>query len=201
MKRYALTEIFYSLQGEGLRAGTAAVFVRFAGCNLACTKAIEGFDCDTDFSPKLRLTAKEILEEVKKFSSVCRWIVLTGGEPTLQLDSNLVQILHEAGYFLAIETNGTKELPATLDWVSVSPKPRTKIVVKCPDEIKVILSTGRKPPSLGDLPAAMNGRYLVSPAFSGQAIDVKALAWCIHLVKEDPIWRLSVQAHKQWGVR
>src|SRR3954464_3724428 len=107
MERYRVNEIFYSLQGEGVRAGTPNLFLRFARCNLACRAETHGFDCDTEFESGRRMTLPEILEEIRNLSAACRWVVLTGGEPALQVDGDLIDALHGAGYQLAIETNGS----------------------------------------------------------------------------------------------
>ncbi|MCB0359280.1 MAG: 7-carboxy-7-deazaguanine synthase QueE, partial [Bdellovibrionales bacterium] len=95
---YTINEIFYSLQGEGVRAGTANIFVRFSGCNQTCSIESHGFDCDTEFVSGRKLTADELLAEIKSLSADCRWIILTGGEPTLQLDAALVERLKEEGF-------------------------------------------------------------------------------------------------------
>lgn len=122
MKSYLVNEIFYSLQGEGVRAGTPNLFLRFSKCNLACAKETHGFDCDTEFVSGRSLTQEKIVGELRRLSTTCEWVVLTGGEPALQLDRELIDTLHDAGYKLAIETNGSFELPSGLDWITVSPK-------------------------------------------------------------------------------
>ena len=111
-----IAEIFYSLQGEGFHAGTPAVFIRGAGCNLACAF------CDTDFSLKARRTPEEILEEIAKYPA--RFVVLTGGEPTIQAEGfrALTALLHKNGYTVTMETNGTSIDTLGVDWVTVSPK-------------------------------------------------------------------------------
>ena len=114
MKVYRINNIFYSLQGEGANTGRAAVFVRFAGCNLRCPF------CDTEFDSYREMTADEILEAVSGFEA--RFVVLTGGEPTLQVDEGLVDMLHNEGFYVAMESNGTRPAPSNLDWLTVSPK-------------------------------------------------------------------------------
>ncbi|MES1244444.1 MAG: 7-carboxy-7-deazaguanine synthase QueE, partial [Acidobacteriota bacterium] len=120
MNAYVVNEIFYSLQGEGVRAGTPNLFLRLSRCNLACAVETHGFDCDTEFESGRRLTLEEIVAELRQLSEACDWIVLTGGEPALQVDREMVDGLHAAGYRLAIETNGSVELPPGLDWITVS---------------------------------------------------------------------------------
>src|SRR3954462_11354141 len=122
MERYLVNEIFYSLQGEGVRAGTPNLFLRLAKCNLACKVETHGFDCDTEFESGRWSARAEILAEFPQLSSACDWVILTGGEPALQVDRELVDALHEAGYKLAIENNGSLELNRGIDWITVSPK-------------------------------------------------------------------------------
>jgi len=198
VERYVVNEIFYSLQGEGVRAGTPNLFLRFARCNLACRAETHGFDCDTEFESGRRMTLKEILEEMTALSSDCRWVVLTGGEPALQVDRELIDILHAAGYRLAIETNGSILLPEGIDWVTVSPKVAEHAVrQRKADEVKYVRGYGQALPRT----VVTAEHYLVSPAFDGPEVDPRTLDWCIRLVKENPPWRLSVQQHKLWQVR
>lgn len=196
MKRYLVNEMFYSLQGEGCRAGTAAVFLRFAKCNLSCSKLTgEGFDCDTDFAKGEWMTSSEVCKEAFRLSQACRWVIATGGEPTLQLDDELVGILHNQGWKVAIETNGTRPLPVGVDWVCCSPKTGHQPVLTSADEWKFVM--GPETP----LPPARSGHLVLSPRFDGDIIDDDALEHCIDLVKRHPDYRLSVQQHKGWSIR
>ena len=111
-----INEIFYSLQGEGAHTGTPAVFVRFSGCNLKCDF------CDTLHESGIEMTDEAIIDEVCKYP--CRMVILTGGEPGLWIDDALVDALHKAGKYVAIETNGTQVLPEAIDWVTCSPTKR-----------------------------------------------------------------------------
>ena len=198
MERYLVNEIFYSLQGEGVRAGTPNLFLRLARCNLACKVETHGFDCDTEFESGRRLTIPEILAEFRQLSAACRWVILTGGEPALQTDAELVGALHAAGYALAIETNGSVELPAGIDWITVSPKVAEHAVrQRTAHEVKYVRGHGQAIPKT----VVQAEHYLVSPAFDGADVDPRALDWCIRLCKENPPWRLSVQQHKLWRVR
>src|SRR5262245_14105363 len=122
VKQYHVNEIFYSLQGEGVRSGTANVFVRFSGCNQQCRSETDGFDCETEFVSGRALTVDEIVQSVREEAGTASWVILTGGEPALQLDRAMIDALHNAGFSLAIETNGSIELPAGIDWITVSPK-------------------------------------------------------------------------------
>ena len=207
MKHYVVNEIFYSLQGEGRRAGDPSVFVRFSACNLRCNVEEHGFDCDTEFTSGRRLTLQQIRqyidEELALYGAdhaVERWIVYTGGEPALQLDDDCVAFFHDADFRQAIETNGTKPIPDGLDWVCVSPKTAEHTLrVGCHiDELKYVRHGGQGYPK----PSLKADHYLLSPAFRADGgIDRDALATCITLCKKDPTWRLSVQQHKYWRVR
>jgi 7-carboxy-7-deazaguanine synthase len=203
---YHFAEIFFSLQGEGHRAGTANVFVRFAGCNLQCNVAEHGFDCDTDFSRKMTFkTAEEVLHEAEmvRSGSLCKNVIFTGGEPGLQLDDALVEAFKSEGWHVAVETNGMYRLPTAIDWVSCSPKrgiTRDQIKVRFIDELRYVVEGMYLPPGRSHV----NAKHLfLSPAFDVASGEIKkaALEACINLCKEFPMWRMSVQQHKGWGVR
>jgi organic radical activating enzyme len=197
-RTYMINEIFYSLQGEGVRAGTPNLFLRFTGCNETCRIETHGFDCDTEFTSGRPLTLDDILEEFRRLSADCRWIILTGGEPALQVDRELIDTLHTAGYRLAIETNGSIALPDGLDWITVSPKVAEHAIrQKHADEVKYVRGHGQAIPRT----VVQAAHKLISPAFQGDQIDPRALAWCIDLVRNHPDWRLSVQQHKLWRIR
>jgi 7-carboxy-7-deazaguanine synthase len=198
MKQYAVNEMFYSLQGEGVRAGTPNLFLRFAGCNLTCRQETHGFDCDTEFVSSRKMTIDEIRAELQDLSSNCKWIILTGGEPALQSDPDLLYNLHALGYKLAIETNGSVALPDGLDWITVSPKVAEHVIrQRTAHEVKYVRGYGQGIPKT----VVEAEHYLISPAFNGADLDRKTLDWCIRLVKENPPWRLSVQQHKCWSIR
>lgn len=203
LKSYRINEIFYSLQGEGVRAGTANVFVRFTGCNLRCAEekgdlSPGGFDCDTEFESGTTMNLEEILGACQELSPDCRWLILTGGEPALQVDGDFVEFFHEAGYKLAIETNGSKEVVEGLDWVTVSPKIAEHAIRQLTaDEVKYVRGRWQGIPK-----TVVDAEFkLISPAFDGLELAPETLAWCIKLVKENPEWALSVQDHKAWRVR
>lgn len=198
MKTYKINEIFYSIQGEGVRAGTANFFIRFSGCNLRCAKNTEGFDCDTEFQSGRALSTQEILNEIQTLNQNCSWIILTGGEPSLQLDQDFVRFFKKLGYHLAIETNGTKALPDGLDWICVSPKTAEHTLQQnFAHELKYVRSYGMGIPK----PCIQAEYFLISPAFEAHGLEQKNLEWCIQLVRENPKWRLSLQQHKLWNVR
>ncbi|MGE0131912.1 MAG: 7-carboxy-7-deazaguanine synthase QueE [Blastocatellales bacterium] len=203
MKSYSINEVFTSLQGEGVRAGTANVFVRFAGCNLQCNGEEVGgvFQpiCDTNFSGGRALQLGQLIDEIEQIGGKCRNVILTGGEPALQVDAALVEALKERGWHIAIETNGTRELPAGIHWICVSPKTAEHTMrVKVASEVKYVLHAGQALPK----PSIDARFYVISPAFQPDGSLLRAdLEWCVQLVKENPKWRLSTQQHKVWRVR
>lgn len=205
-KRYAVNEIFLSLQGEGARVGTANVFIRFAGCNMRCDieagkRSPGGFACDTEFESGQAMTASEIVAGALALRPLAgTGVIFTGGEPALQLDRALVRAVRKAGFApLCIETNGTIDVgPLGLDWVSLSPKVAEHAVrVKICSEIRYVRGYGQGIPN----PSAQASRKFISPAFSGDQLDAATLRWCIDLVKGNPEWALSAQQHKTWGIR
>ena len=202
---YRINEMFYSVQGEGVRAGTPNVFVRFSACNLKCNRAEHGFDCDTEFVSGLSWTEDELFEKVEDLGHGCKNIIWTGGEPLLQLDGTLVERFASAGYHQAIETNGTVAPKArvfeNLNWVCVSPKTAEHTLVAWSDPVDEIKYVRRV--DMGIPKPIVKARYkLISPAhLSDGSVTSEDLSWCIKLVEDNPEWRLSVQQHKQWRVR
>ncbi len=187
MKSYRVNDIFYSLQGEGYHTGRAAAFVRFSGCNLRCAF------CDTDFASSTPMTAGEIVDRVSAFPA--RFVVLTGGEPTLQVDETLLRQLHEAGFEVAMETKGTHPVPQGVDWVTVSPKGKT-VVERC-NELKVVF-TG-EPPSDSGIKA---DSYFLQPCDTGDAVrNQQLIDACVDYIRQHPRWRLSLQVHKLAGFK
>ena len=196
MKRmYRVNDIFYSLQGEGRNSGMAAVFIRFSGCNLKCSF------CDTDFSEYKEMTLDDILNSVKQLTQECTGnehplIVLTGGEPTLQVDEEFISAFHDLGYKVAMESNGTKEPPANLDWFTVSPKTNVK-VKKC-NELKCIFDE-RMLTDTFDIEADY---YYLQPCDTGNLMrNSEIMTICIEYIKLHPKWRLSLQTHKLIGFK
>lgn len=181
---YSVTEIFYSLQGEGRHTGMPAVFVRFSGCNLRCPF------CDTDFAAQKAMTAENIAAEVAKYPT--RHVILTGGEPLLQVDARLTDALHAAGLTVHVETNGTvRPAPGVrIDWLTCSPKKGSDVVL-APDEVdelKVVLTDDVDPQRWADR-FNTDVRYL-QPCSCGNTAQV------VEYVKQYPQWRLSLQTHK-----
>lgn len=195
---YVINEVFLTVQGEGIRVGTANVFVRFTACNLACSiepgeKSPGGFDCDTEFASGRQVTLDELVQWINAEAGQCHWLVLTGGEPGLQIDAALIDRLHDEGYKLAVETNGSIALPDGLDWITVSPKVAEHCIRQtAADEVKYVRSHGQSVPRT----SVKAEHYLISPAFDGPTANSRNLAWCLDLVKQHPTWRLSIQQHK-----
>ena len=186
---FRVNEIFYSLQGEGWWTGTPAVFVRLAGCNLRCPF------CDTDFSHADILSLDAVLSAVQGLGNGCRRIVVTGGEPALQLDDAFVNAFHQAGYTIHIETNGTHSLPAGIDWVTLSPKedwqPHGTVVLPRADELKLVY-TGQDAERWLAFPA---DHHFLQPC-SGQNTEE-----VVRYVLDHPRWSLSLQTHKLLDIR
>lgn len=205
MRKFRVNNIFYSLQGEGRNTGRAAVFVRFAGCNLRCPF------CDTEFDSYTEMTTEEILAKVASFhlpppTSHLPLVVLTGGEPTLQVDEPFVDMLHQAGYEVAMESNGTRPAPANLDWLTVSPKTRGERQEargeRIPDELKIVFDENTDPESfLPPLAPHSSPLLYLQPCDTADpqrnAAIVKA---CVDYIKHHPQWRLSLQTHKLIGI-
>lgn len=189
---YKVNEIFHSLQGEGYNTGTASVFIRLSGCNLHCAF------CDTQHNEGKMMSAPEIIEEVMRYPDA-PLIVLTGGEPTLQADDALIQALHNTGKRIAIETNGTRPVPAGIDWVTLSPKqgfdggdahPCT--LAQC-DELKVVY-LGQDLTQYDHISATH--RFL-QPCFSNDdTARLNSINDTVAAVLKYPKWRLSLQTHR-----
>ncbi|MCM1356204.1 MAG: 7-carboxy-7-deazaguanine synthase QueE [Staphylococcus sp.] len=186
---YSVNEIFYSLQGEGYFTGTPAVFLRFSGCNLRC-----GF-CDTRHEEHTPMSAAEIIAALSAYPS--RHLIITGGEPSLQLDQVLVDMLHDAGYFIQIETNGTRRLPEGIDWVTCSPKGdnsgETAVRLRTIDELKVVYQ-GQDVETLANSLPAMH--YFLQPCSSQDYEGGSNTRETIEYILAHPHWRLSLQTHK-----
>ncbi len=236
---YGVTEIFLSVQGEGARAGTLQVFVRFQGCNLRCALPTHGFDCDTNWTSGSPMTLDAVVERCVELWPVEistgrpalhgirpgpgePWVSLTGGEPSLQVDLPLVKALRARGFRLSIDTNGTRELPRwesilgehlpgepfdevslalewyPFDWITVSPKSAEHTLRQVvAHEVRYVIGVGMSLPRT----QVKAHRFTLSPAFLGEDLDPSAIAECSRLVRQDPRWEISVQAHKLWGVR
>lgn len=182
-KKYKVNEIFYSLQAEGYYTGTPAVFLRFSGCNRKCSF------CDTDHEDGTYMTAREIVDRLSQFPA--RHLVCTGGEPTLQLDSNLLREIKALHFYVQIETNGTHPVPVEVDWVTCSPKTPPYNINRI-DELKVVFRGQDVEPFRKLLPASV---YFLQPC-SGLNIPET-----VQYILEHPHWRLSLQTHKMIDIR
>jgi 7-carboxy-7-deazaguanine synthase (Cx14CxxC type) len=208
---YAVKEIFKTLQGEGAQAGRAAVFCRFAGCNLWSGReadragAVCSF-CDTDFvgmdgAGGGRFASADALADAIAAEwgqgAERRYVVLTGGEPLLQVDDALIAALHGRGFEIGVETNGTQPAPAGLDWICVSPKADAELALRSGNELKLVY------PQPAAQPARFEGlafdHFFLQPMDSPAAAEnlAAAIAYCT----DNPRWRLSVQSHKMIGIR
>ncbi len=216
---YSVKEIFATLQGEGAQAGRAAVFCRFAGCNLWSgreedrSSAICQF-CDTDFvgtdgSGGGKFASPEELAQAIENAWVdtmrtrrYRYVVMTGGEPLLQLDEPLIKALHAKQFEIAIETNGTIAVPKGIDWVCLSPKAGADLIVKQAHEIKLVVpQAGHQPiESVLQRFEAMDFRHRYIQAMDGPNLSDN-MAFAVQLCQKHPLWRLSVQTHKMIGIR
>jgi 7-carboxy-7-deazaguanine synthase len=214
---YAVKEIFYTLQGEGAQAGRAAVFLRFAGCNLWSGREADRASavcrfCDTEFVgtdgpgggtfADARALADAVRAEwpaagdAQAGAAARPLVVATGGEPLLQLDDAAVGALHDAGFAVAVETNGTRPAPRGIDWLCVSPKAGAELVLRAGDELKLVYpQSGAEPERYAALPFQ---HFFLSPMDgpSLRANTTAAVAYCL----EHPAWRLSVQMHKVVGI-
>ncbi len=218
---YSVKEIFYTLQGEGTHAGRPAVFCRFAGCNLWTgreedrAKAICQF-CDTDFVGTDGLGGGKFASAVALADAIAafwpagdadeqarKFVVLTGGEPLLQVDAALIDALHAHGFMIAVETNGTIAAPEGLDWVCVSPKAGSTLVQTSGHELKLVMpQAGFSEDDLLAFQRMDFGQHRV------QAMDVAnpmarqaAMRWAVQWCMDHPRWQLSVQTHKTLGIR
>lgn len=196
MKKYKVNEIFYSLQGEGRWAGRAAIFVRFSGCNLKCPF------CDTDFKAHTEMGEIDILEKIQSLSESCRFVVFTGGEPTLQVDESLVALLKKWGYYIAIETNGTNRVADGIDWVTCSPKTlfvdNGKVIINHASEVKVVFDGKHEISDFGI--DALS--YYVQPCDVGdKEKNAEILKQTVDFVEKHPKWQLSLQQQKIINVR
>ena len=213
-RSYTVKEIFYTLQGEGANAGRAAVFLRFSGCNLWTGREEDRAEaacpfCDTDFVGVGADGGKFDSPEALARAVVSRWpwknmrgarplVVCTGGEPLLQLDAPLVAALHDAGFEVAIETNGTKEPPPGIDWICVSPKAGAlPLKLTRGNELKLVFP---QPDAMPEKFAALDFRYFFLQPMDGPQREQntqRAVEYCM----ANPRWRLSLQTHKMLNIR
>lgn len=190
-----VNEIFYSLQGEGVNSGVPMIFIRLSGCNLKCSF------CDTEHWDFVEMSFDEILAALKSYP--CQRVVITGGEPTLSFDEQFVDFLHRNGYWIAVETNGTRPVPAGIDWITVSPKAAfvgnagTPVVKKC-NELKLLFDGEHQVETFG-----IDADYFcLQPCDVGDAERNRSITrGCIEYIQAHPEWRLSLQTHKMVGIQ
>lgn len=198
MQSLKVNEIFYSLQGEGLRAGEPSIFIRLAGCTAKNSCFKSGILCDTEFESYIEMTIDEIKKEIEKYP--CHWIVWTGGEPTDQLTEEIVMKFHK--YKHAIECSGIRQAPENIDFVTISPKVGEHILERkwkhrMVDEIKYVRHKGQGIPE----PKILAKNYYLSPHSDGFNINYDNVSYCIKLCLDNPKWKMSIQQHKIWNVR
>lgn len=192
-----INEIFYSIQGEGFHAGTPAIFIRFSGCNLHCSF------CDTKHESGTLMSDDAIVEEVLKYPA--RLIILTGGEPSLFITDTLIERLHKAGKYIAVETNGTHLLPASVDWITLSPKDcfckGAAIKLKRCDELKLVY-TPQSAPFIERYATFPSTHYYLQPCDTGDPAENKTIVQkTVHYCLQHPLWSVSIQLHKVLNVR
>lgn len=207
---YAVKELFKTLQGEGAQAGRAAVFCRFAGCNLWSGREQDRHNavcqfCDTDFigtdgegGGKFRDAGELASAIARTWGDVQsrRYVVFTGGEPLLQIDDALIAAVHGHGFEIAIETNGTIEPPRGIDWICVSPKAGAPFNLKSGSELKLVYPQSQLLPD--DLPDVSFEHYFLQPMDGPE--QIKNIAAVTAFCLENPRWRLSLQTHKMIGI-
>ncbi|RZI84970.1 MAG: 7-carboxy-7-deazaguanine synthase [Rubrivivax sp.] len=218
---YSIKEMFYTLQGEGTHAGRPAVFCRFAGCNLWTGREADRATavcqfCDTEFVGTDGLgggkfaNAAQLAERIASFwptgpeaADDRRFVVLTGGEPLLQVDAELIDALHAQGFMIAVETNGTIAAPPGLDWICVSPKAGSTLVQKSGHELKVVVpQRGFSQADLKAMEALEFEQRRVQAMDSADAHARRvAMEWAVQWCLDNPRWMLSVQTHKTLGIR
>jgi 7-carboxy-7-deazaguanine synthase len=197
-----VNEIFYSLQGEGGRAGEPSLFIRLQGCKAQHACYASGVRCDTEFTSGKAMTVEEIYAALQKITTRCTWIVWTGGEPTDQLTTSIVEYFALQGYSQAIETSGLNPVPEGIDYIALSPKVAEHVIRKnFPsgniNELRYVRRPGQQIPR----PSVIADHYYLSPHHEGETLNAASLQHCIQLCLDNPVWRLSVQQHKLWSVR
>lgn len=195
IKKFKVNDIFYSLQGEGRWAGTAAIFIRFSKCNIHCPF------CDTDFASYTEMTEMEIMDELKKYPK-CKFIVLTGGEPTLQLTPHLLDLFHDEGYYVAMETNGTNPVIDGVDWITCSPKIAyvKKAVVRLyrADEVKVVYDGIHEVSAYG---IKTSNLYVQPCDVEDEVKNREIMDATVEFIKKNPQWKMSLQQQKVLNVK
>jgi 7-carboxy-7-deazaguanine synthase len=214
---YSVKEIFYSLQGEGARTGRPAVFCRFSGCNLWSgeekhRETAECNFCDTDFVGTDGIGGGKFRDAIELADTLLSYwppldihkayVVFTGGEPLLQLNSILIDAMHERGFEVAVETNGTLHAPQGIDWLCVSPKGHTRLVQQSGNELKLVYPQADADP--GKFTNLKFDHFYLQPLAqvnSGLRSGVQNTQFCTDYCLSHPLWQLSLQTHKTLGIR
>ena len=211
--KYQVKEIYYTLQGEGAQAGRPAVFCRFAGCNLWSGREIDRSSakcwfCDTDFvgtdgpGGGTFSSAVELAEAIRQKWPVStggtQYAVFTGGEPLLQLDEKLILAVHEQGFEIGVESNGTIAAPDGINWLTISPKPNSELVQRSGDELKLVYPHEVLPEQVADLPFRF---FYLSPRTTVDAEENRQhVQQAVQYCRDHPQWRLTMQYHRIWGI-
>jgi 7-carboxy-7-deazaguanine synthase len=200
MKDIKVSEIFYSLQGEGARIGTPTIFIRLKGCKAHAACYALGIKCDTEFESGKEMSIDQILEWIREKAPQCKEITWTGGEPLDQLTNEITAYFRGLGFYQAIETSGLHKAVENLDFICVSPKVAEHVIKKnFPDgvsELRYVRHAGQSIPE----PSIKAEHYWISPHSDGFTINSENLKHCIDLCIENGKWKLSLQNHKIWNV-
>ncbi len=200
-----VNEMFYSLQGEGMRAGHPSVFIRLQGCSAQKHCYESGIRCDTEFISGQKMQLDEILKWIHSLTTKCKWIVWTGGEPLDQLTEEHIEFFKAKGFAQAVETSGVKAAPEGIDWVCLSPKVAEHVILKNfklredglhVDELRWVRHAKQFVPKTN----IKAGRNFISPHFDGIHPDAETIKHCIKMCLDNPKWKLSLQSHKLMGI-
>ncbi|MEZ4907376.1 MAG: 7-carboxy-7-deazaguanine synthase [Saprospiraceae bacterium] len=208
-KQYIIKEIFYSLQGEGMHSGTPAIFVRFSGCNLWSGREEDRINaickfCDTDFvgydgengGKYLLHELVGLLNDIRS-ETKCKFLIFTGGEPTLQIDEKLIDELHKEEFFISLETNGTNDVLEGIDWITVSPKYGSTLKQNHGNELKLVFPQDDLNPNI--FMSLDFDNYYLQPKESLEYDD--NLKLCLDYCLQNPDWKLSLQTHKYLNIK
>jgi len=196
--KLTISEIFYSLQGEGARAGTPTIFIRVQGCKAKDACYATGVRCDTEFESGKEYSVEELYDAITDYP--CSQITWTGGEPLGQLTNEIVKYFKDKGFYQAIETSGLFPPVEGLDFICVSPKVAEHVIVKNfphgVNELRYVRHKGQTVPR----PSIDAEHYWISPHSDGNIINKENLKHCIQLCLDNEKWKLSVQQHKLWNI-
>jgi organic radical activating enzyme len=195
-----VSEIFYSLQGEGARIGTPTIFIRLTGCKAKNACYAAGIKCDTEFESGKEMSIEEIALFCHTNAPKCNEITWTGGEPTDQLTEEIISYFKDLGFYQAIETSGLNPVPKGIDFICVSPKVAEHVIKKnFPDGVEELRYVRHKGQSIPE-PSITAKHYWISPHSDGFNINSDNLKHCINLCIENGKWKLSLQNHKLWNI-